>query len=116
MNEVNNREILEKYGVDCLLVNSTNEFLAEYTMLEENSRYQLTNFSGSTGDALLTPETIYLFVDGRYHIQADLEVDHSRVKVVKLQTGQKFIEELAAIIGSNKTAGNFFKEKFAGSS
>ncbi len=107
---INNREILEKYGVDVLLVNSTNEFLAEYTMLEENSRYQLTNFSGSTGDALLTPETIYLFVDGRYHIQADLEVDHSHVQVVKLQTGQRFIEELAAIIGNGKTVGIFSKK------
>lgn len=96
--EIDNRKILEKYGVDCLLVNSTNEFLVEYNTLEENSRFILTNFSGSTGEALLTPETIYLFVDGRYHIQADLEVDHSKVKVIKLQTGVRYIEELTRIV------------------
>lgn len=107
---MNNREILQRYGVDCLLVNSTNEFLAEYTMLEENSRYVITNFTGSTGDALITPETIYLFVDGRYHIQADLEVDHSRVSVVKLQTGQRFIDELASIVGENRGVGIFSKK------
>lgn len=110
MNEFNNREILEKYGVDFLLVNSTNEFLVEYSQLEENSRYKLTNFSGSTGDALLAPETVYLFVDGRYHIQADLEVDHSRVQVVKLQAGQRFIDELALIIGKGKSIGIFSKK------
>ena len=44
-----------------LLVNSTNEFLVEYNTLEENSRYKLTGFSGSTGEALVTPETIFLF-------------------------------------------------------
>ena len=110
MTEFNNREILTNYGVDCLLVNSTNEFLVEYSLLEENSRYILTNFTGSTGDALLTPETIYLFVDGRYHIQADLEVNPNKVKVIKLQTGQKFIEELARIVGKSRTVGVFSKK------
>lgn len=110
MLEFNNREILEQYGVDCLLVNSTNEFLVEYNSLEDNSRYKITNFSGSTGDALVTPETIFLFVDGRYHIQADLEVDHNRVEVVKLLQGQKFIERLALIVGKSKTIGVFAKK------
>lgn len=108
--EINNREILEQYGVDCLLVNSTNEYLVEYNLLEDNSRYKITNFSGSTGDALVTPETIFLFVDGRYHIQADLEVDHSRVEVVKLLQGQKFVERLALIVGKSKTLGVFAKK------
>lgn len=110
MIEINNREILEKYGVDCLLVNSTNEFLVEYNSLEYNSRYKITNFSGSTGEALITPETIFLFVDGRYHLQADMEVDHTRIEVVKLLTGQKFVERLALIVGKNKTVGVFSKK------
>ena len=67
------KELLDNIGVDYLLVNATNEFLAEYSELSENARYTLTGFSGSTGDALLTKEGIYLFVDGRYHIQADKE-------------------------------------------
>ncbi len=110
MIEINNREILENYGVDCLLVNSTNEFLVEYNTLDTNSRYKITNFSGSTGDALVTPETIYLFVDGRYHIQADQEVDHNRVQVVKLLQGQQFIERLALIVGKSRTVGVFAKK------
>lgn len=110
MIEINNKQILEQYGVDYLLVNSTNEFLVEYNTLEENSRYKITGFSGSTGEALLTPETIFLFVDGRYHIQADLEVDRKRVSVVKLLQGQKFIDRLALITGKNKTVGNFAKK------
>ena len=65
--------ILEKYKIDYLLVNSTNEYLVEYPSLSENARYTLTGFSGSTGDALIAQDKIYLFVDGRYHTQADLE-------------------------------------------
>lgn len=110
MENLNNREILNNYGVDYLLVTSTNEFLVEYSLPEENSRLKITNFSGSVGDALLTPDTIFLFVDGRYHIQADQEVNHSKVQVVKLQTGQKMVEELATLIGKNKTVGIFSKK------
>ena len=68
------KNFMAENSLEYLLVNSTNEFLVEYNTLGENSRYKLTNFSGSTGEALITPDTIFLFVDGRYHIQADQEV------------------------------------------
>ena len=84
------REFLTNERLDALLVNSTNEFLVEYNSLSENSRYTLTGFSGSTGDAVVTADKIYLFVDGRYHIQADEEVDHDFITVIKLQSGETF--------------------------
>ena len=104
------REFMNKQGVKYLLVNSTNKYLEEYTSLEENSRYFLTDFSGSTGDVLVTPEKIMLFVDGRYHIQADLEVDHDVVTVVKLQTGQAFLDELVKNIPAGEVLGIFAKK------
>ena len=104
------REFMKKQGVEYLLVNSTNKYLEEYTPLEENSRYILTDFSGSTGDVLVAPETIYLFVDGRYHIQADLEVNHEIIDVVKLQTGQSFLEELVKKIPEGNILGIFSKK------
>lgn len=107
---MNNREILEKYEIDYLLINSSNEFLDEYTTLEENSAFKITNFSGSTCDVIMTPDTIFLFVDGRYHIQADNEVNPDLVKVVKLQIGQSVTEEIARIVGRNKTVGLFSKK------
>lgn len=104
------RNFMEKQELNFLLVNSTNKFLVEYSELWENSRYALTGFSGSTGDALVTRDTIYLFVDGRYHIQADLEVNHDVVTVVKLQTGQTFLDELIARIPKGETLGVFSKK------
>lgn len=101
---------MNEQGLNFLLVNSTNKYLLEYTPLEENSRYALTGFSGSTGDALVTPDKIYLFVDGRYHIQADLEVNHDLITVVKLQTGQKFLEEFVKKIPDGGTLGVFAKK------
>lgn len=96
------RKLLKEKNADALLVNSTNEFLVEYNQLDKNSRYLLTNFSGSTGDALLTSKKLYLFVDGRYHEQADFEVNHDFVEVVKLQLTQPYLKELVRKVGNNK--------------
>ncbi len=98
------RELLKQLKIDYLLVNSTNEFLVEYSELSENARYTLTGFTGSTGDALVTQDKIYLFVDGRYHTQAEQEVKQG-IEVVKLQLGQKQDEEIKKLINPRKILG-----------
>lgn len=99
------RQFLKDNKIDYLLVNSTNQFLVEYPELSENARYQLTNFSGSTGDAVISQKDIFLFVDGRYHEQADREVDKKNIKVVKMEIGASFATALAAKLAPNKTFG-----------
>ena len=97
---------LTKIGVDYLLVNSTNKFLLEYVPIEENSVNKLTGFTGDVGDALICPDgKVLLFVDSRFHIQADLEVDHSKVEVVKLKLGQKIDDEICLKIKPNSVLG-----------
>lgn len=98
------KSLLEKFNIDYLLVNSTNKFLVEYSDLEENARYSLTGFSGSTGDALVSKDKIYLFVDGRYHIQAEQEAKES-VTVVKLALGQSQDDEIRKIIKPDEILG-----------
>lgn len=97
------RKFLKDNKIDYLLVNSTNEYLVEYNDLSENSRYQLTNFSGSVGDAILSQKDIFLFVDGRYHQQADLEVNKKTVTVVKMKVGESFSNRLIEKLSPNKT-------------
>ena len=97
---------LKKMGVDYLLVNSTNKYLLEYVPIEENSVNKLTGFTGDVGDALVCPDgKILLFVDSRFHIQADLEVDKSKVEVVKLKLGQNINEEICSRIAKNSSVG-----------
>ena len=98
------RELLKRLKIDYLLVNSTNEYLVEYSSLSENARHTLTGFTGSTGDALVTKDKIYLFVDGRYHTQAEQEA-FKNITVVKLQLGQKQDEEIRKLIDKKKTLG-----------
>lgn len=99
------RKFLKDNNINALLINSTNEYLVEYNRLEENARYAVTGFSGSTGDAVLTEDKLYLFVDGRYHIQADNEVNHDVVTVVKLQSGQTMLGEMQKLLPKNCVLG-----------
>ena len=92
---------LKENEYDYLLVNSTNEFLVEYNALEQNARYYLTGFSGSTGEALLDKNgEINLFVDGRYHKQADNQANKD-TNVVKLQLGETLLNSLTDKICEN---------------
>ena len=99
------RKYMSDNNIDLMLINSTNEFLVEYNSLNENSRYALTGFSGSTGDAVVSRDRVYLFVDGRYHIQADLEVNHDVITVVKLQSGESMFSKMKELFSEGAVLG-----------
>ncbi len=108
------RNFLKKENIDILLINSTDEYLNEYTPIEENSRCLITGFTGSTGDALVTQEDVFLFVDGRYHLQADEETDENLVTVVKLSMdkpqSKAILEKINEILKKNQTLGLISKK------
>ena len=112
MNEIvlNVRKFMSDKHLDLMLINSTNEFLVEYNSLDENSRYVLTGFSGSTGDAVVSQDNVFLFVDGRYHIQADLEVNHDVVTVVKLQAGETMFSKMKELFPKGALLGLIAKK------
>lgn len=99
------REFLKRKKIDYLFINSTDEFLVEYNELLNCARYFVTGFSGSTGDALISMDKLWQFVDGRYHEQADKEVDHSTTDVVKVQLGERVSDLMMARIKDNSTIG-----------
>lgn len=75
---------LAEYQVDAYLVPSSDAHLNEYVPIYQRRRAAITGFTGSAGDALLSPEGSYLFVDSRYYLQADQEVDPAHFRVHKL--------------------------------
>jgi len=103
---MNYKELLKNLGVDYLLVNSTNKYLLEYVPIAENSSNKVTDFTGDVGDTLISSDgKIYLFVDSRFHIQADLEVDKTKINVVKYVLGQKQDDEICLRVKPNSTIG-----------
>ncbi len=61
---------LKKYNLDGYLIPKNDEFFSEYVPSHKNDLYYISNFSGSYGLALVLKKKNYLFVDGRYTVQA----------------------------------------------
>ncbi|MCK5074538.1 MAG: M24 family metallopeptidase [Bacteriovoracaceae bacterium] len=78
------RSFLKEKKLDAFFINDTDMYLNEYVPLESTHYHLLTGFTGTTAKVLIhTDGKIYLFVDGRYHEQADLETDPDLVQVEK---------------------------------
>src|ERR1041385_6887448 len=75
---------LAESQVDAYLVLSSGAHLNEYVPIYQRRRAAITGFTGSRGDALLCPEGSHLFVDSRYYLQADQEVEPAYFRVHKL--------------------------------
>jgi Xaa-Pro aminopeptidase len=71
-------------GVDAYLVPSSDAHLNEYVPAYLRRREAISGFRGSAGDLLLCPEGSHLFVDSRYHLQAEQEVEATLFRVHKL--------------------------------
>lgn len=79
---------LKANSIDFGIVFSCDEFLRESSDSSCNARYLISGFNGTLGNMLVTQEKAFLFVDGRYHIQADKQVDLDTITVVKLSMGE----------------------------
>lgn len=75
---------LEEAGVDAYLVLSSDAHLNEYVPAYTRRRTAITGFAGSAGDVLISREGNHIFVDSRYHLQADSQVDAASFRVHKL--------------------------------
>jgi|TARA_B110000259_G_C14023035_1_gene403733 Xaa-Pro aminopeptidase len=72
---------MQTRNIDVCLINQTDEFQNEFLPTYSQRLQWLTNFSGSAGEAIITMSKAYLFVDGRYTLQAKNEVNKNIYKV-----------------------------------
>jgi Xaa-Pro aminopeptidase len=78
------RALMARQGLDLYLVPSADEHQNEYLPAYRRRREAVTGFTGSAGDAIIGASEAHLFVDSRYHLQADQEADPARFTVHKL--------------------------------
>ena len=94
------RTLMDREGVDVLLVPSDDPHLSEYVPQAYMRRGYLTNFHGSAGTALVTQGGAYLWTDSRYFNEANLSLnaDHWQLMkqgLPKVPTITKFLTDLA---------------------
>ena len=61
----------KKENIDGYIVPKNDQFFGEYTPEHNDRLNYISNFSGSYGFALILKNTSYLFIDGRYTLQAN---------------------------------------------
>ena len=67
------RKFIKNYKLDGYLVPKNDEYFNEYVSESSDRLKFISNFSGSAGFAVILKNKNYLFVDGRYTIQAQIQ-------------------------------------------
>ena len=65
------RNKFKQYGIDGYVVPKNDDYFTEYSKV--NRLKVISNFSGSAGLAIILKNKNYLFTDGRYTIQSQIE-------------------------------------------
>ena len=65
------KKLIKRHDLDAYIVPKNDEFFGEYAFPDRLKT--ISNFSGSAGFSIVTKDKNYLFVDGRYLIQSNLE-------------------------------------------
>ena len=88
----------KNYNLDGYLIPKNDEFFNEYVPYQKDDLQYISKFSGSYGLALILKKKNFLFVDGRYTVQANI------------QSGKKF-KILQLPLLKNKNNSNFKNKK-----
>ena len=67
------RTLFQSFTIDGYLVPKNDEYFNEYVSQSNDRLKFISNFSGSAGFAIILKDKSYLFVDGRYTIQARIQ-------------------------------------------
>lgn len=90
---------LKDTNTDFFYVSSFDHFLCEYVPTGDSLRIFISGFTGSVAECLISKKgELILFVDGRYHEQADIECPEA--VVVKVPFGTSLSSALVEFVGA----------------
>lgn len=78
------RDLMKEKCVDYYIIPTGDPHGSEYIDAYFRQREFMSGFTGSAGTMLVTKEKSILFVDGRYHIQADEQCSDTEIEIYKL--------------------------------
>ena len=80
------REEMDKNGIDVYYFNTSDYHQSEYVPEYFKTLAYFSGFTGSLASLLISKDDAFIFVDGRYHLQADKQCLENDIKVIKLGT------------------------------
>ena len=101
MEKINNlKKIFKEEKIDGYIIPKNDEFFGEYIPDNKDRLKYISNFSGSHGFALILKEKNYLFVDGRYSLQAVKQSgDFFKVKTIPSELPKDILKKKNLKIG-----------------
>ncbi len=107
------REKFNEYNIDGYVIPKNDEFFSEYS--QKDRLKTISNFSGSAGYAVILRKKNYLFVDGRYSIQAEIESakEFEIINLNKIENCKLFKNLILGLdpkLFTFKQINNFFKK------
>jgi len=104
------QSFLKDANIDVLYLSSFDHFLSEYVPQGDSFRYFMTEFTGSVAEGIIPSDgKIKLYVDGRYHEQADKECDLENIEVVKVPFEKTLFEAMQDDLKGPLTMGHLAK-------
>lgn len=80
------QEKMSNEQIDLYYLNTSDYHMSEYVSEYFKTIAYFSGFTGSLASFIITKDDAYIFVDGRYHTQADNQCLSNGIKVVKLGT------------------------------
>ena len=113
------KRLFKRYKIDGYIVPKNDDYFNEYVHSSKDKLKFISNFSGSAGFAVILKSKNYLFVDGRYTIQASYQ-SGKKFKIITipkkfpkdvLKTNKKIILGFDPKLHTQKQLSYFFKIK-----
>ena len=114
------RKLFKTHGIDGYIVPKNDEFFGEYVDHRDDRLEYISSFSGSAGYSLALMNKAYLFVDGRYTLQAKrqsdknfkiIEIHKSKPSEILAKIKKKLIIGFDPMLFSEANLLNNFKSK-----
>lgn len=99
------RQTMKENKIDAYLILSADPHLSEYLPEYYKNRVFISGFNGSVGTVLITQEEGFLWVDGRYWLQAQKELEGSGIVLQKQDAKNTFNKWLEQNLNENQILG-----------
>ncbi|KAJ7331094.1 Xaa-Pro aminopeptidase 2 [Desmophyllum pertusum] len=97
------RQKMQQEGVQAYIIPSVDQHMSEYVAPHFRRRQYISGFTGSNGDAVITMDKAAMWTDGRYFLQATMQMDGNWIL---MRLGEKGTPKQAEWLAKELTSGD----------